>query len=185
MPDKFPPKNSEFRFESFRFSSDVTDCRHAIYHHGCPSCDERDPEGNEVCAVCGEIYCPGCELAGVEEVMVPILRTWFGYDCAPHEVEHYAENAAVDLSWALQDAGLLASHFDALLARLDAAEAALVPEGLVTLHGERFTVEATGESETLNLGSHGEQIGHWYPVKSPLYRLVPYRPEDTKGAGYE
>lgn len=59
------------------------------------------------------------------------------------------------------------------------------PEGLVTLHGERFTVEATGESETLNLGSHGEQIGHWYPVKSPLYRLVPYRPEDTKGAGYE
>ena len=59
------------------------------------------------------------------------------------------------------------------------------PEGLVTLHGERFTVEATGESETLNLGSHGEQIGHWYPVKSPLYRLVPYQPEDTKGAGYE
>ena len=109
MPDKFPPKNSEFRFESFRFSSDVTDCRHAIYHHGCPSCDERDPEGNEVCAVCGEIYCPGCELAAAEKVMDPILRRWFAYDCAPHEVEHYAENAAVDLSWALQDAGLLAS----------------------------------------------------------------------------
>ncbi len=59
------------------------------------------------------------------------------------------------------------------------------PEGLVTLHGERFTVEATGESETLNLGSHGEQIGHWYPVKSPLYRLVPYQPEDTQGGDNE
>lgn len=61
----------------------------------------------DVCAICGEIYCPGCELAGVEKVMVPILRTWFGYDCAPHEVEHYAENAAVDLSWKLEEAGLL------------------------------------------------------------------------------
>ena len=61
----------------------------------------------DVCAICGEIYCPGCELAGVEKVMVPILRTWFGYDCAPHDVEHYAENAAVDLSWKLEEAGLL------------------------------------------------------------------------------
>lgn len=24
----------------------------------------------DVCAICGEIYCPGCELAAVEEVMV-------------------------------------------------------------------------------------------------------------------
>jgi hypothetical protein len=64
---------------------------------------------SDVCAICEEIYCPGCELANVEKVMVPILRTWFAYDCAPHEVGHYADNAAVDLSWALQDAGLLAS----------------------------------------------------------------------------
>jgi hypothetical protein len=90
-------------------------CSHSIYHHGCPSCDERDPEGNEVCAVCGEIYCPGCELAAAEKVMDPILRRWFAYDCAPHEVGHYAENAAVDLSWALQNAGLLVPHNDALM----------------------------------------------------------------------
>lgn len=251
MPDKFPPKNSEFRFESFRFSSDVTDCRHAIYHHGCPSCDERDPEGNEVCAVCGEIYCPGCELAAAEKVMDPILRRWFAYDCAPHEVGHYAENAAVDLSWALQNAGLLVPHNDALmsepitpmdgealanmrhthrerpsdtavgycdecgghwpcdvatlLARLDVAEADLrseiedanelvelfrmalaerdaalasSPEGVVTLDGNQFRVEATGETETLNLGSYGEQIGHWYPVQSPFYRLSPLPKEN-------
>lgn len=146
--------------------TDVTPCRHAIYHHGCPSCDERDPEGNEVCAVCGEIYCPGCELAAAEKVMDPILRTWFAYDCAPHEVEHYAENAAVDLSWALQDAGLLASHFDALLARLDAAEAALVPEGVVTLDGKQWQLE----SVEAVVDGHAE----W------LYRLVPYQPEDPK-----
>ncbi len=115
MPDKFPPKNSEFRLETFRFPSDATPCRHAIYHHGCPGCDRRDPEGDEVCAVCEEIYCPGCELAAAEKVMDPILRLWFSYDCAPHEVEHHAENAAVDLSWALQNAGLLVPHNDALM----------------------------------------------------------------------
>jgi hypothetical protein len=43
-----------------------------------------------------------------EKVMDPILRRWFGYDCQSYEVEHHAENAAVDLSWALADAGLLA-----------------------------------------------------------------------------
>ena len=52
-------------------------------------------------------------------------------------------------------------------------EALASPEGVVTLDGERFKVEATGETEILNLGSYGEQIGHWYPVQSPLYRLVP------------
>lgn len=44
MPDKFPPKNSGFRLETYRFPSDVSPCRHAIYHHGCPSCDRQDPE---------------------------------------------------------------------------------------------------------------------------------------------
>lgn len=123
MSDKFPPKNSGFRLETFRFPSDVTPCRHAIYHHGCPSCDERDPEGDDNDLVvgaptredgdsptgAGSTPTTDFVLAAAEKVMDPILRTWFGYDCAPHEVEHYAENAAVDLSWALQDAGLLVS----------------------------------------------------------------------------
>ncbi len=178
MSDKFPPKNSGFRLETFRFPSDVTPCRHAIYHHGCPSCDERDPEGDDNDLVVGAPtredgdsptgagYTPTTDfvLAAAEKVMDPILRTWFAYDCAPHEVEHYAENAAVDLSWALQNAGLLASHFDALLARLDAAEAALAPEGVVTLNGKRWRVVR------FTSDSGGKDA-----------RLVPYRPEDTNG----
>ena len=55
----------------------IAEYPHEFY---CPSID--------VCAICGEIYCPGCELAAVEEVMVPILRTWFGYDCAPDDSVH-------------------------------------------------------------------------------------------------
>lgn len=44
-----------------------------------------------------------------EKVMAPILATWFGYDAPAEEVERYTENAAVDLSWALEGAGLLVS----------------------------------------------------------------------------
>lgn len=47
MPDKFPPKNSGFRLGTYRFPSDVSPCRHAIYNHGCPSCDRQDPEARE------------------------------------------------------------------------------------------------------------------------------------------
>ena len=87
MSDKFPPKNSGFRLETFRFPSDVTPCRHAIYHHGCPSCDERDPEGDDNDLVVGAPtredgdsptgagYTPTTDfvLAAAEKVMDPIL----------------------------------------------------------------------------------------------------------------
>jgi hypothetical protein len=48
-----------------------------------------------------------------EAVMDPILRVWFGTDADGTEVhasiaENQAENAAIDLSWALEAAGLLA-----------------------------------------------------------------------------
>lgn len=56
----------------------------------------------------------------------------------------------------------------ALLARLDAAEAALVPEGVVTLNGKRWRVVR------FTSDSGGKDA-----------RLVPYRPENTKGAGDE
>ncbi len=42
-----------------------------------------------------------------ERVMEPILRRWFAIDLDPVDVERNAENAAVDLSWALESAGLL------------------------------------------------------------------------------
>lgn len=51
----------------------------------------------------------------------------------------------------------------ALLARLDAAEAALVPEGVVTLNGKRWRVVR------FTSDSGGKDA-----------RLVPYQPEDTK-----
>ena len=50
-------------------------------------------------------------------------------------------------------------------------------------HGRHVRLEATGDTEIVNLGGHGEQIGTWDPVESPLYRLV--RPEDTKGGDNE
>ncbi len=50
-------------------------------------------------------------------------------------------------------------------------------------HGRLLRLEATGDTEIVNLGGHGEQIGTWDPVESPLYRLV--RPEDTKGGDNE
>ena len=66
-----------------------TPCRHSIYHHGCPSCDA-DRVKYEA-----------------EKAMVPILRRWFAIDLDPADAERNAENAAVDLSYALEDAGLL------------------------------------------------------------------------------
>lgn len=42
-----------------------------------------------------------------EKVMDPILRRWFAMDLDPIDVERNAENAAVDLSWGLEAAGLL------------------------------------------------------------------------------
>ena len=42
-----------------------------------------------------------------EKVMDPILRRWFAIDLAPVDAERNAENAAVDLAWRLEGAGLL------------------------------------------------------------------------------
>ena len=42
-----------------------------------------------------------------ERVMEPILRRWFEIDLEPVDLDSNAENAAVDLSWALESAGLL------------------------------------------------------------------------------
>jgi hypothetical protein len=42
-----------------------------------------------------------------ERVMEPILRRWFAIDLEPVNLWSNAENAAVDLSYALEDAGLL------------------------------------------------------------------------------
>lgn len=42
-----------------------------------------------------------------ERVMEPILRRWFEIDLEPVNLDSNAENAAVDLSWALESAGLL------------------------------------------------------------------------------
>jgi len=39
--------------------------------------------------------------------MEPILRRWFAIDLDPVNLDSNAENAAVDLSWALESAGLL------------------------------------------------------------------------------
>ena len=43
-----------------------------------------------------------------EKVMDPILRRWFAIDLDPVDAERNAENAAVDLSWHMEEAGLLA-----------------------------------------------------------------------------
>ena len=42
-----------------------------------------------------------------EKVMDPILRRWFAIDLDPVDAERNAENAAVDLSWHLENVGLL------------------------------------------------------------------------------
>ena len=42
-----------------------------------------------------------------ERVMDPILRRWFAIDLDPVDAERNAENAAVDLSWHLENVGLL------------------------------------------------------------------------------
>ena len=42
-----------------------------------------------------------------ERVMEPILRRWLAIDLEPVNLWSNAENAAVDLSYALEDAGLL------------------------------------------------------------------------------
>ncbi len=42
-----------------------------------------------------------------ERVMEPILRRWFAIDLDPVDAERNAENAAVDLSWHLENVGLL------------------------------------------------------------------------------
>lgn len=109
--------------------------------------------------------------------MDPILRVWFAYDCAPHEVEHHAENAAVDLSWALQDAGLLASpatsdviaELCANVDRLRAERDAALPD--------RDTLEAY--IVTALLTDQGEKNLVEHLADSLLAHLVPYRPGDT------
>jgi hypothetical protein len=42
-----------------------------------------------------------------EKAMDPILRRWFAIDLDPVDAERNAENAAVDLSWHLENVGLL------------------------------------------------------------------------------
>ena len=42
-----------------------------------------------------------------ERVMQPILERWFTIDLEPVNLDSNAENAAVDLAWALDSAGLL------------------------------------------------------------------------------
>lgn len=93
----------------------------------------------------------------------------------------------------------------ALLARLDDAEAALAsPEGVVTLPklGQRVRITTDGGmdhvGEVIRYGDPEGNVrtlfmvalddgssGYFLDDPSWHWTLVPYRPEDTKGAGYE
>ena len=129
MSDKFPPKNSGFRLETFRFPSDVVPL---------------DPDRLD--RILAKLDAQGH--AKAERVNGPVC-----YAC--------------DEWWPCPVSVLVAAAREAIALRAEVRhvrDAALVPEGVVTLNGKRWRVVR------FTSDSGGKDA-----------RLVPYRPENTNG----